>query len=49
MEVIIGLTLGNFAYQLFTAEPNMAVALERSFFQATAIGVYILYKKVNNG
>lgn len=49
MLVILGLTFGNFAYQLLTTEPNMVVAFERSFFQATAIGVYILYNKVNNG
>ena len=46
MLVIVGLAIGNFIYQMFMAEPNYFVALERSFFQAIAVVAYIFFTKV---
>jgi hypothetical protein len=46
MILALGLTVGNFAYQLFLAEPNFLVALERSYFQALAIFFYFLTSKM---
>ena len=46
MILALGLTVGNFAYQLFLAEPDFFVALERSYFQALAIFLYFLTSKI---
>jgi hypothetical protein len=45
MILALGLTAGNFAWQLLSAEPNFLVALERSYFQAVAIFAYFLTLK----
>lgn len=38
------LSAGNFIYQMFfVADPNWIVAFERSFFQAMAILLYVLF------
>ena len=39
---ILALAVGNFLYQLIQAEPNWFVAVERSWFQAWAVGFYAL-------
>lgn len=35
--VALGLVVGNYAYQLFRATPDLLVAGERSFFQVMAV------------
>lgn len=43
--VWIGLSMGNFAYQLLKEEANMGEALERSFFQGMAIlAIYFIIR-----
>lgn len=39
---ILALTVGNLAYQLLT-DQSWTIALERSFFQAVAVGLYVLF------
>jgi hypothetical protein len=46
MILALGLTAGNFAWQLLSAKPNFFVALERSYFQAMAIFFYFLTSKM---
>ena len=38
---ISALAVGNFLYQLLLDQPNWLEALDRSFFQAIAIGLYV--------
>lgn len=46
-SVCLGLTIANFIYQYFQAVPNYAVAIERSWFQITAIIVFGLVSWIN--
>lgn len=41
--VSIGLTCGNFLYQFFQNNPDYFLALERSYFQLTAIIIVLIY------
>lgn len=46
IPIIIAAVLSNFAYQgYFTATPDYAVALDRSYFQVLGITYYHLYLK----
>ena len=45
MNIIIALIAGNFFYQLIQADPNWVTAIERSYFQTTAILFYMAYLK----
>lgn len=49
LVTLVGLVASNFVYQLFQINPDFAVSFERSWFQATAIGIYLLFEKVMNG
>jgi hypothetical protein len=45
-----GMIAGNYVYQLFCANPDWAVATERSFFQAIAliwVGAAISIRSIN--
>jgi hypothetical protein len=48
LAVAIGLTMANFAVPLFSELPNFGTALERSFFQATAVLTCYICIRVSN-
>lgn len=39
------LGVGNFLYQMIQWEPDFGVAIERTFFQSVAIGVFVFLNK----
>jgi hypothetical protein len=44
MLVVVGLTLGNFVYQIImTGTPQWGVAAERSLFQALAVALVVFF------
>lgn len=45
LSVFTGLVIANFAYQFTNVEPEYIVALERSWFQGTALFCYYLMDK----
>ena len=45
LSVFTGLVIANIAYQLVSDNPNYLVALERSWFQGTALFCYYLMDK----
>ena len=45
LTVFLALAASNFVYQYMGAEPNIAVALERTWFQGNALFVYYLMQK----
>ena len=42
LAVFIGVAAGNFAYQLVQADPSWTTALERSWFQGSALFAYYI-------
>lgn len=47
IAIILGLSAGNFFYQAVMVSPDYALALERSFFQASAIIAFIVIRALS--